>query len=63
MVLGAINAFDIPGRQSLLIQMTSKEDLLSAIALNSAVFNSARGVGPAIAGLLVAALGEGSAFS
>jgi predicted MFS family arabinose efflux permease len=61
-LLGAINAFDIPGRQSLLIQMTSKEDLLSAIALNSAVFNSARGVGPAIAGFLVAALGEGACF-
>jgi len=61
-VLGAINAFDIPGRQSLLIQMTSKEDLLSAISLNSAVFNSARGVGPAMAGLLVAAVGEGVCF-
>lgn len=61
-VLGAINAFDIPGRQSLLIQMTSKEDLLSAISLNSAVFNTARGVGPAIAGVLVAALGEGVCF-
>ena len=61
-VLGAINAFDIPGRQSLLIQMTSKEDLLSAISLNSAVFNMARCVGPGIAGLLVAALGEGVCF-
>ena len=61
-VLGAINAFDIPGRQSLLIQMTSKEDLLSAISLNSAVFNTARGVGPGIAGVLVAALGEGFCF-
>jgi MFS family permease len=61
-VLGAINAFDIPGRQSLLIQMTSKEDLLSAISLNSAVFNTARGVGPGVAGLLVAALGEGVCF-
>ena len=61
-VLGAISAFDIPGRQSLLIQMTSKDDLLSAISLNSAVFNAARGVGPAIAGLLVAALGEGVCF-
>lgn len=60
--LGAINAFDIPARQSLLIQMTSKEDLLSAISLNSAVFNAARGVGPGIAGLLVAALGEGVCF-
>ncbi|HLI85654.1 MAG TPA: MFS transporter [Bryobacteraceae bacterium] len=61
-VLGAINAFDIPGRQSLLIQMTSKQDLLSAISLNSAVFNTARGVGPAVAGVLVAALGEGVCF-
>ncbi len=61
-VLGAINAFDIPGRQSLLIQMTSREDLLSAISLNSAVFNTARGVGPGVAGLLVAALGEGVCF-
>ncbi|PWU01589.1 MAG: MFS transporter [Terriglobia bacterium] len=61
-VLGAINAFDIPGRQSLLIQMTSKDDLLSAISLNSAVFNAARGVGPGIAGVLVAALGEGVCF-
>ncbi|MBV8731412.1 MAG: MFS transporter, partial [Acidobacteriia bacterium] len=61
-VLGAINAFDIPGRQSLLIQMTSKEDLLSAISLNSAVFNTARGVGPGVAGILVAALGEGVCF-
>src|SRR5215510_7016299 len=60
--LGAINAFDIPGRQSLLIQMTSKEDLLSAISLNSAVFNAARGVGPGIAGLLVPTLGEGVCF-
>src|SRR5215469_15835937 len=61
-VLGAINAFDIPGRQSLLIQMTSKDDLLSAISLNSAVFNAARSVGPGVAGLLVAWLGEGVCF-
>ena len=61
-VLGAINAFDMPGRQSLIIQMTSKEDLLNAISLNSAIFNGARVVGPAIAGLLVAAVGEGICF-
>lgn len=61
-VLGAINAFDMPGRQSLLIQMTSKDDLLSAISLNSAVFNAARSVGPGVAGLLVAWLGEGVCF-
>lgn len=61
-LLGVINAFDMPGRQSLLIQMTSKEDLLSAISLNSAVFNAARSVGPGVAGLLVAWLGEGVCF-
>lgn len=61
-VLGTINAFDMPGRQSLIIQMTSKEDLLNAISLNSAIFNGARVVGPAIAGLLVAAVGEGICF-
>ena len=61
-MLGTINAFDMPGRQSLLIQMTSKDDLLSAISINSAVFNAARSVGPGIAGLLVAWLGEGACF-
>jgi MFS family permease len=61
-VLGTINAFDMPGRQSLIVQMTSKDDLLNAISLNSAVFNGARVVGPAVAGLLVAAFGEGVCF-
>ncbi len=61
--LGAINAFDMPGRQALVIQMTSKEDLINAISLNSAVFNAARVVGPGIAGLLVAVVGEGLCFA
>ena len=61
-VLGTINAFDMPGRQSLLIEMTSRDDLLNAISLNSAIFNGARVVGPAIAGVLVAAFGEGMCF-
>jgi MFS family permease len=60
--LGVVNAFDMPGRQALLIQMTGKEDLLNAISLNSAMFNSARIVGPAVAGVLVAAIGEGRCF-
>ena len=60
--LGTINAFDMPARQSLIIEMTSKEDLLNAISLNSAIFNAARVVGPAVAGLLVAAVGEGVCF-
>lgn len=60
--LGVINAFDMPGRQALVIHMTSQEDLLNAISLNSAVFNTARVLGPGIAGLLVAAVGEGYCF-
>ena len=61
-MLGVINAFDMPGRQALVIQMTSKEDLINAISLNSAVFNAARVVGPAVAGLLLAVVGEGTCF-
>ncbi len=61
-MLGVVNAFDMPGRQSLLIQMTGKDDLLSAISLNSTIFNAARVVGPAVAGVAVAAVGEGLCF-
>jgi MFS family permease len=61
-LLGVINAFDMPGRQALVIHMTSRDDLLNAISLNSAVFNTARVVGPGVAGLLVAAVGEGWCF-
>jgi len=60
--LGVINAFDMPGRQALVIQMTSQEDLINAISLNSAVFNAARVIGPGVAGLLVSAVGEGMCF-
>jgi len=60
--LGAVNAFDIPARQSLLIEMVGREDLMNAIAINSSMFNAARVVGPAIAGLLVAWIGEGWCF-
>jgi len=52
-VLGTVNAFDAPGRQSFVVEMVGKEDLMNAIALNSAVFNTARIVGPAMAGVLV----------
>jgi MFS family permease len=61
-MLGICNAFDIPARQSFLVEMVGSEDLMNAIALNSSVFNSARIVGPAIAGILVASLGEGVCF-
>ena len=62
LMLGCVNAFDMPGRQSLIIQMAGREDLLNAISLNSAIFNAARVIGPGIAGLLVAAVGEGACF-
>ncbi|MHB8735732.1 MAG: MFS transporter [Terriglobales bacterium] len=61
--LGLVNAFDIPGRQSFLIEMVAREDLMNAIALNSSMFNGARLVGPAIAGMLVAWVGEAWCFS
>ncbi len=62
-MLGVVNAFDIPGRQSFLVDMVGKEDLMNAIALNSSMFNGARVIGPAIAGILVAKIGEGWCFA
>ncbi|HYM74985.1 MAG TPA: MFS transporter [Candidatus Dormibacteraeota bacterium] len=61
-LLGVVNAFDIPGRQAFLVDMVGKEDLMNAIALNSSMFNGARVIGPAVAGVLVARLGEGWCF-
>jgi MFS family permease len=61
-LLGVVNAFDIPARQSFLVDMVGKEDLMNAIALNSSMFNGARIVGPAISGILVARIGEGWCF-
>jgi MFS family permease len=61
-LLGVVNAFDIPGRQSFVAELVPRADLQNAIALNSSMFNGARVVGPAIAGVLVAAVGEGWCF-
>ena len=61
-LLGAVNAFDVPARQSFIVDMVGKPDLMNAIALNSSMFNASRVVGPAIAGILVAAIGEGWCF-
>lgn len=61
--IGVVNAFDIPVRQSFVVEMVEKkEDLGNAIALNSAMFNSARFIGPSVAGILISALGEGVCF-
>jgi MFS family permease len=61
-VFGMVNAFDMPTRHSFVVEMTSREDIGNAIAINSAVFNSARIVGPAVAGILLATVGEGGCF-
>jgi MFS family permease len=60
--LGLVNAVDMPTRQAFVVDMVGREDLHNAIALNSSMFNSARVVGPALAGVLVAAIGEGRCF-
>ncbi len=59
---GTIGSFDMPGRQSFVVEMVGYEDLANAIALNSMMFNSARMLGPAAAGLLIAYLGIGTCF-
>ena len=61
-LLGIVNAFDVPARQSFVVEMVGREDLANAIALNSSMFNGARVVGPAVAGIVVAAVGEGWCF-
>jgi MFS family permease len=61
-LLGVASAFEVPARQALLADVAG-EDYANAIALNSSVFNAARVVGPALAGALVAALGEGVCFA
>jgi len=62
-MLGCITAFDGPARQSFLLEMISKkDDLGNAIALNSTMVNSARLIGPSIAGILIASTGEGMCF-
>jgi MFS family permease len=61
--LGCVNALDIPTRQSFVIHMIDdKKDLGNAIALNSAMFNGARFIGPSLAGILIALFGEGICF-
>ncbi|OGO66027.1 MAG: hypothetical protein A2030_04730 [Chloroflexi bacterium RBG_19FT_COMBO_50_10] len=62
-ILGAVTAVDLPARQAFTVDMIEgKEDLTSAIGLNSAMFNGARAIGPALAGVLVATAGESTAF-
>ncbi len=59
---GLVSSFDMPGRQSFVVEMVGREDLPNAIALNSMMFNGARAIGPAVAGLLLAEVGESGCF-
>lgn len=61
-VYGMANTLDIPARQAFVVELVGREDLLNAIALNSALFNGARIVGPAVAGLVIARWGLATAF-
>ncbi|MGE5893093.1 MAG: MFS transporter [bacterium] len=61
-LIGTLNAFDTPARQSYIVELVGKGNLLNAIALNSAAFNSARVIGPVLAGVLIAKFSIASCF-
>ena len=62
LLFGVVFAFDVPARHALIAEMVDKSDMTNAIALNSSMVNGTRIIGPAIAGLTVAAIGEGWCF-
>ena len=59
---GLVSSFDMPGRQAFVVEMVGREDLPNAIAMNSMIFNGARMIGPAIAGLSIAVIGVAGCF-
>jgi MFS family permease len=61
-LLGIVNAVDMPVRQAFIVELVGKEDLMNAIALNSSMFNGARVLGPAVAGMMIHGIGEGWCF-
>ena len=61
-MLGCVTAFDAPARQAFVSDLVSDDNLANAVALNSASFNAARMLGPAVAGVLIASIGEGWLF-
>lgn len=61
-LLGVVNALDMPTRQAFVVELVEREDLMNAIALNSSIFNGARVLGPAVAGIVIAGIGEGWCF-
>lgn len=62
LLLGTVNAFEIPTRQSFLPELIDRKDLVNAISLNSSIFNGARIIGPAIAGVAIPLVGEAACF-
>ena len=60
--LGIVNAFDVPARQAFVVELVGRDDLINGIALNSSMFNLARVVGPAVAGLLIGTVGLAGCF-
>jgi MFS family permease len=62
LLLGCVNTIDMPTRQAFVVEMVDRRDVVNAVALNSAVFNTARIVGPAIAGLVIGVVGIASCF-
>jgi predicted MFS family arabinose efflux permease len=62
LLLGVVNSFDMPVRQSFVVEMVGRDDVANAVALNSAVFNMSRIIGPAIGGLAIAAIGLAPLF-
>ena len=65
-IVAALNGismgFDMPARQAFTVEMTSREDLLNAISLNSSIVNGARVIGPSVAGLMIGAVGVAMCF-
>ncbi len=59
---GFVSSFDMPGRQAFVVEMVGREDLPNAISMNSMIFNGARMLGPAVAGLLIAIIGVAGCF-
>ena len=62
LILGTANAFDIPSRQSFIVELVGKKDLMNAIALNSTLFHGARALGPAVAAGMIAWVGMAACF-
>lgn len=62
-LLGVVNAFDMPTRQSMVLELVGREDILNAVSLNSSAFNAGRVIGPSVAGVLLASAGMAGCFA